>query len=141
MFTLLVAGTLTHAGRGPPARGTFLHYQGWEAGSEMSRVNGIPPDSGCSSQTSAKGTPRLQRQRPHQGQAESHIAQESPLSSFLLTERAILVLFSWLTLLFCSHSRTSASLTLFYSFMILGCEEGISACPFHRQKCQGPEVN
>lgn len=141
MFTLLVAGTLTYAGRGPPAGGTFLHYQGWEVGSEMSRVKGIPPDSGCSSQTSVKGTPRLQCQKPHRGQAEPHIAQESPLSSFLLTKRTILVLFSWLTLLFCLPSRTSASLTLFYSFIILASEEGISVCPFHRQKCQGSKLN
>lgn len=85
--------------------------------------------------------PQASAPKATSGASWAHIAQESPLSSLLLTERAILVLFSWLTLLFCSHSRTSASLTLFYSFMILGCEEGISACPFHRQKCQRPEVN
>ena len=65
MFTLLVAGTSPWAGRGPPVRGTFLHYQGWVIGLEMSRVKGIPPDSGCSSQTPGNGTPRLQGQRPH----------------------------------------------------------------------------
>lgn len=35
----------------------------------------------------------------------------------------------------------SASLTLFYSFIILASEEGRFACPFYRQKCQCPKVD
>lgn len=119
MFTLLVAGTLTRAGSGPPARGTFLHYQGWEIGFEMSRVKGSPPDSGCSSQTPVKGTPRLQAQRPREVKLSLPLPRRPPPPSLLLSKRAILVMLSGLTLLFCLPSIFFLRRTQCFSNLIL----------------------
>lgn len=88
MFTLLVAGTLICAGRGPSAGGTFLHYQGWEIGSEMSRVKGIPPDPGCSSQTPVKKDPLASAPKAMWGQAEPHIARRATPPASLLTKKS-----------------------------------------------------
>ena len=154
MFTLLVAGTSPWAGRGPLARGTFLHYQGWVIGLEMSRVKGIPPDSGCSSQPQWKGPPlTLWGSKATWCQAEPLSLPRRPHLFASFYKRAILVILSKLTLLFCLpsifFSRKTQSfpnfiyffLTSFYSFIILASEEGRSACPGYRQKCWGPEID
>ena len=119
MFTLLVAGTLIRAGRGPSAGGTFLHYQGWEIGFEMSRVKGIPPDSGCNSQTPVKRTPWLQSLRPHGAKLSLMLPrrQHLPLPTYYI-KRVTLVMLSWLTLLYYLPSFFSSWKTRCFSNLI-----------------------